>query len=112
MPKTTTNLRLEVITIGYLRYLMQAGETTNIYDIIDVLVEQYVHHYAEINELDIDKIKEEAMLLYKTSRRPQSIKSKKEQELNARKAFAKMNSKVQDVDILGGKENVTFEGDF
>ena len=93
MSKTKTNLRLEAMTLGYLHYLVKNGETTNLYSIIDLLVETYVSHLAEENNLDIKAINEEAYALYIESRRPQTSKSKDEQSMNAKKSMGKLNVK-------------------
>ena len=106
MSKTTTNLTLEVITVGYLRYLIDVGETRSLYSILDTLVLAYVEQYAEINDLDMDDITKDAIRLYENSRRPQSIKTEEEQKQMARRSLGKLGGKSknngmfdEDVDI-------------
>ena len=105
MSKTKTNLRLEAMTLGYLHYLVKSGETTNLYSIIDLLVETYVSHLAEENNLDIKAINEEAYALYIESRRPQTSKSKEVQIQNAKKSMGRLNFKKKTGNsMLGGEE--------
>ena len=92
MSKQSTNIRISPITIGYLHYLVREGETQQLYEIIDVLVANYIEFIAEENEKDIKSINEEAMELYRATRRPQTKRSKQEQDSIAKKSMERLKS--------------------
>lgn len=106
MSKVKTNLRLEPTTLGYLHYLLEKGEVTSLYGIIDTLVAAFAEHYAEENDLDIKEVTVEAMEIYHKTRRPQSKKSQKEQFTSAKQSMNRVaiNKKKKEFnnDILGG----------
>ena len=103
MARIRTNLTLEPLTLGILRYLIEVGDVDSLYEIIDILVETYAENYAEVNGVDFNELKHEAMELFTKSRRPQSTKSKEEQMKDARKSLEKMKIKRRTNDSLGGK---------
>lgn len=89
LAKRKTHLRLDYLTLGLLRYFKENGETETNYELIDILVETYAEHYAEINELDFEELKIEALELQEQAVRPQTTKTKEENRANALKALAK-----------------------
>lgn len=106
MSKTATNLTLEVVTIGYLRYLVDVGETRSLYSILDTLVLAYVEQYAEDNDLDMDDITKEAIRLYENSRRPQSAKSEEEQKLSAKRSLGRLSGKSKNSGMFDDDVNI------
>lgn len=89
MAKRKTHLRLDYLTLGLLRYFKENGETQTNYELIDILVETYAEHYAEINELDFEELKIEALELQEQAVRPQTTKTKEENRADALKSLAK-----------------------
>lgn len=93
MSRDKSNITLDVLTLGILRYLRDEGETTTFYDLIDTLVYAYAENYAEENDLDFKELQKDAIRLYERSRRPKTKKGKREQKESAKKAVAKVGSR-------------------
>lgn len=95
MARTKTNLTLEPLTLGILHYLVDLGETDNLYAIIDELVAAYAEHYCEENGVDNESFKKKAIEMFHKKRRPQSTKSKEQQERDAKKSVKRMKIKTK-----------------
>lgn len=100
MSKAKVNVRLEQVTIGKLHWLLDNGETRNLYGVLDMLVENYVDHVIEGKDLNIADINKEAMELFKKTRRPQSVKGQKELELEVKRSMGKIKVKKKSNGML------------
>lgn len=74
------------------------------YEIIDILIANYVEHIAEENELDINEVNAEAMVLYKSTRRSQTAKSRQEQESRVKKSLDRLKIRDKNKDATINKE--------
>lgn len=102
--RTTTNVRLKYKTLAYLRWLVDNDYAKSYYEIIDILIENYIQYIVEEGGLDQELVDKEAMRLYEFSRRPKSEESRIKQKDIIRKSFEKLSPKGPVKDILGEKD--------
>ncbi len=72
--KTRTMLRLDNQVIGYLHYFVREGIAPTINEVVNLVLEGYAKTYAEVNEIDYDKMQGDSLLLYDLTRTPRSKK--------------------------------------
>lgn len=111
--KVSSTVKLEPMTLGYLRYMRSIGGSLSIFGLVDQLVLAHVEQFVEDNGLDREEVDKKAMRLFKQSRSPQSQakleESDKKVELSYNKVRATQKKKVQqkqqdDYDVFGGAE--------
>lgn len=111
--KVSSKVKLEPMTLGYLRYMRSIGGSLSIFGLVDQLVLAHVEQFVEDNGLDREEVDKKAMRLFKQSRSPQSQarleESNKMVELSYNKVRATQKKKAKqkqqdDYDVFGGAE--------
>lgn len=88
--KVSTNLRLEAITLGYLRYMVKMDEADTFFELVDALVAAYVEHFAMERNLNILDIDRKAMQLFENSRQTRKVLTVEAQKEKARLVVKEM----------------------
>lgn len=92
--KTSVNLNLKAITVGYLWYMREVDEANSFNELIDALVDAYVEHYAAERNLNPIEVDRHAMRLFENSRLTKRVLTPAEQKRKAKAAIiAKQKNK-------------------